>query len=273
MLPPLLIPALVVVSFSQDERFERELSAVPRFETVVAQREHALALAARVRSARPADLPIARRACAFAWIAVRRNFPQERAAVADAAFRAAEQLRWVDEDLAALREFEVVRAMATDTTLRARAVLESAHLERRRRNVDRALDLYLGLCADASAPPRRRDEAALWVGKSYALLGRFADAERWLRRAAERACHALDRVRAFDEWCALFVSIDDLEAAAGVLATCRASLAPVVAEETKLGESVRDALEGMRSIELLERAVARRRVQREDPRTAKLPFR
>jgi hypothetical protein len=36
---------------------------------------------------------------------------------------------------------------------------------------------------------------------------------------------------------------------------------------------VREALEGMRSIELLERAVARRRVQREDPRTAKLPIR
>lgn len=273
MVSSLLIPALAVVSTVQDERFERELAAVPRFESAAAQREHALALAARVRSARPAQLPDARRACAVAWIAVRMNFPQERAAAADAAFRAAEQLRCIDDDLAALRELEVVRALATDPTLRARAVLESAHLERRRRNVERALDLYLGLCADASAPPRRRDEAALWVGKSYALLGRFADAERWLRRASERACHALDRVRAFDEWCALFVSIDDLEAAAGVLASCRASLAPIAVEETKLGESVRDALETMRSIELLERAVARRRDSREGPRTTKLSAR
>ncbi|NUP97758.1 MAG: hypothetical protein HUU28_16485, partial [Planctomycetaceae bacterium] len=77
-----------------------------------------------------------------------------------------------------------------------------------------------------------------------------------------------DRIRAFDEWAALYVSLDDLEAAAGVIATCRAALGPVALEETPLGLEVRDALDSMRTIELIERAVARRR---ESARAASTP--
>ena len=254
---PFLLPALVACASPSD--FERELASVPQFATSAEQWQHALALAARIRESRAVAQPAARRAAAAAWVAVRARFPLERALASEAAFRAAEQLRILEEDSAALRELEFVRHESPDADLRSKAALEAAHIERRRRNGERALDLYLALSADSSAPPRRRDEAALWVGKTYAQLGRFADAERWLRRASERASHALDRVRAFDEWCALYVGIDDLEAAAGVLSTCRASLAPLVLEETRLGEVVRDALESMRCIPLLERAVARRR--------------
>jgi tetratricopeptide (TPR) repeat protein len=256
---PYLLPALVVCALPSE--LERDLASVPAFASSAEQWQHALSVAARIREARAVAQPAARRAAAAAWVAVRARFPLERALAAEAAFRAAEQLRILEEDLAALRELEFVRAESPDPTLRAKASLEAAHIERRRRNGERALDLYLALSADSTAPPRRRDEAALWVGKTYAQLGRFSDAERWLRRASERAGHALDRVRAFDEWCALYVGIDDLEAAAGVLATCRASLAPLLAEETRLGEAVREALDSMRSIPLLERAVARRRAR------------
>lgn len=254
-----LLPALVACALPSE--LERDVGSVPSFATVSEQWQHALAVAARLRVARAVDQPAARRASAAAWVAVRTRFPLERALASEAALRAAEQLRILAEDSAALRELEFARVESPDPALRAKAALECAHIERRRRNGERALDLYLALSADSSAPPRRRDEAALWVGKTYAQLGRFADAERWLRRAAERASHALDRVRAFDEWCALYIGIDDLEAAAGVLATARASLAPLLLEETRLGEAVREALDAMRSISALERAVARRRAQ------------
>jgi len=223
--------------------------------------QHALAVAGRLRVARAVERPAARRASAAAWAAVRARFPLERALASEAAFRAAEQLRILEADSAALLELEFARVESPDPGLRAKAALECAHIERRRRNGERALDLYLALCADSTAPPRRRDEAALWVGKTYAQRGRFSDAERWLRRCAERASYALDRIRAFDEWCALYIGIDDLEAAAGVLATARASLAPLLLEETRLGTVVREALDAMRSISALERAVARRRAK------------
>jgi len=255
----LLLPVLVASALPGE--FEREIAAVPTFATSSEAWQHALAVAARLRVARALEQPAARRASAAAWAAVRSRFPLERALASEAAFRAAEQLRILEADAAALRELEFARVESPDPDLRAKAALECAHIERRRRNGERALDLYLALSADSTAPPRRRDEAALWVGKTYAQIGRFSDAARWLRHCAERASHALDRIRAFDEWCALYIGIDDLEAAAGVLATARASLAPLLLEETRLGTAVRDALDAMRSIAALERAVARRRAK------------
>lgn len=246
--PPSLPAALV-----------RELESVPVAASAAAQWQLAAEAAARQRRAAPAAVAAERRRAALHWIAVRARFPEERSLAAEAAFRAAEQLRILDEDEAALRELEFARTRAPDPELRARAGLELAHVERRRGGLERALDLYLAVSAQPDAPVRRRDEAALWVGKTYALLGRSVDAQRWLRHAAERATHALDRVRAHDEWAALHVALGDPEAAAGVIATCRVSLARVAEEETRMGELVRDALDRMRSIALVERAVARRR--------------
>lgn len=236
-----------------------ELGRIPVSSTVQGQWQFAAAAQAALRKPKAARDTAARRAVAFAWVAVRVRFPLERALAAEAAFRAGEQFRTLGDGVAAVREFECARALADDPALRSRAGLELAHAERRRGGFERALDLYLALSAQPDAPVRRRDEAALWVGKTYALLGRKLDAQRWLRHAAERATHALDRIRAFDEWAALYVSLDDPEAAAGVIATCRAALGPVALEETPLGLQVRDALDSMRSIELIERAVARRR--------------
>lgn len=236
-----------------------ELERIPLATSALGQWQFAAAAQAALRKPKAARDTAARRAVAFAWVAVRVRFPAERTLAAEAAFRAGEQFRTLGDGAAAVREFECARALADDPALRSRAGVELAHAERRRGGLERALDLYLAISAQPDAPVRRRDEAALWVGKTYALLGRKLDAQRWLRHAAERATHALDRIRAFDEWAALYVALDDLEAAAGVIATCRAALGPVAAEETPLGEEVRDALDSLRSIELIERAVARRR--------------
>ena len=273
---PVVVPAVQLPMVESGEvaapELGEELARIPAAGNAQAQWQAAAAAQAALRKPRAVRDTAARRAVAFAWVAVRVRFPAERELAAEAAFRAGEQFRTLGDGAAAVREFECARALASGPALRSRAGLELAHAERRRGGLERALDLYLALSAQPEAPVRRRDEAALWVGKTYALLGRKLDAQRWLRHAAERTTHALDRIRAFDEWAALYVSLDDPEAAAGVIATCRAALGPAALEETPLGEEVRDALDSMRSIELVERAVTRRRedahgARRAAPRT------
>lgn len=265
-----LVVAAALCAGAQAGELERALALVPARSSAAEQTKLALELTAALKRCPRGQLAVERRRVAHAWIAVRARFPEDRTRAAEAAFRAAELLRTGGDEAGAVRELEFVRALPAAQPLRARAGLELAHIERRGRRFERALDLYLSVSAEPDAPARRRDEAALWVGKTYALLGRFSDAQRWLRRGAERAVHALDRIRAWDEWCVLYLFQGDIEAAAGVLARCRVSLAEVSEEQTRLGEAVRDALERMRCIALLERAVERRRrgevLQRSDAR-------
>ena len=75
-------------------------------------------------------------------------------------------------------------------------------------------------------------------------------------RGADDPC---DRVAAHDELVLMRIRSGDLEAAAGELQRCRASLAEFAREETPLGARVRSALLRMRSVDPLRRAIARRR--------------
>ncbi|MCC7014494.1 MAG: hypothetical protein IT454_18175 [Planctomycetes bacterium] len=232
---------------------------VPVLASAQEQMRHAAAQSARLRRWPAATLAAERVRVAASWIAVRVRFPLERACVAEASFRAAELLRWSGQIEAAVAELELVRALGVDSSYRWRSCLELAHIERRRRRFERALDLYLSVAGESACGSRLRDDAAIWAGKTYALLGRFDDARRWLRRVAESAFDALDRIRAYDEWIATYVIVDDIEAAAGVLAACRGALEAAALKPTSSGERVRIALRRMRCIALLEQAVARRR--------------
>lgn len=232
---------------------------VPRLDDVSAQLDHARACRSAMRGLEAEERARARIAAAEAYEAVVRYWPRHPASAAEAAFRAGELYRTAGRAARARDCFGRARELGARTLWRARAELELGHLRRREGEFERALDRYLALAADASAPRGLRDDAGSWVARMYAELDQADEAERWWRRVAEGAEDPLDRVRAWDRLALARVERGELEAAAGVLQTCRESLADVALEETTLGERVRDALTRMRSIELLDRAIRARR--------------
>jgi hypothetical protein len=202
-----------------------------------------------------------------AYRAVRTHFPADTAACAEAAFRAAELLRADGEIDEARAEFTLARDLGARTPFRVRALLELGHLERRGDTRDAALAAYEAVLADPSASRGQRDEASLWIGRVHHDAGRIEDARRAWQRVADGAEDPLDRVRAWDALAGILIDAGDLEGAAGALERCRESVADVAAEETRLGERVRNALSSMRSQDELARAVAERaRERRDEPR-------
>lgn len=197
-----------------------------------------------------------------AYRSVREHFPEDFATAAEAAFRAGELLRAAGEADAAKNELQVAVVKGANTPFRVRARMELGQIARRAKDPQTALASFDAVITDAAASQRQKDDALLWSGRAYADLGRADDARRAWQRVADGAEDPLDRVRAFD-WTALaYVDAGDLEAAAGALERCRDALAEVAAEETKLGERVRNALADMRAHDDLARAIAERDAKR-----------
>jgi tetratricopeptide (TPR) repeat protein len=233
--------------------------SVPQAPDAQAQVRLAQRAAGALRRCAPPELDEVRAHVAAHWIAVRLWFPDDLPRAAEAAFRAAELLRWCGDIDSAARELEWARQLPVASAFRVRAALELGHLERRRRRFERALDLYSAVANDPTASAHWRDEACIWAGKTHAALGRTGEAARWFTRVAEGQGDALDRVRAFDEWASSFVATGDIEAAMGVLARCRVALHERAQQLTSAGERMRLALQRMRCVNAVERAVAERR--------------
>jgi tetratricopeptide (TPR) repeat protein len=232
---------------------------VPALASAQAQLELATACKLRLWRAAPEDESTERRWTVLAFQAVRVRFPGDRAAAAEAAFRAGEVLRAARWSGLAAREFRMAQALGRGTAFPARAGIELGRLQRRAGRSVRALDWFESVVLDATAHWRWREEAALECGRTYAAAGGSDEARRWLRRIAERGEDALLRVRAYDAWALTYVDDGDVEAAVGVLAIARGALAEVAIEETELGRRVASALERMRCIARIEAAVASRR--------------
>jgi len=196
----------------------------------------------------------ARKAAIQAYRAVREYFPADAAACAEAALRAGDLLRAADETQPALEEFKIARERGSDTPFRVRAQLEIGNLLRRSRSHQEALAAYEAVLSDASPTPGQRDDASYWSGHVYAALKRPDDARRAWQRVADGAEDPLDRVRAYDCIAVSWIEKGDLEAAAGTVERCREALSEAAAEETRLGERVRNALASMRAADELQRA-------------------
>jgi len=245
-------------------------TVVPRMATPEAQLGHARRLKREMGAKRDEELVFWRKLAVEAYQSVRVFHPEARALAAEAAYRAGEILRSADQDGPAAVEFRWCAQHARGTDFRARARLELGHLERRAERWREALELYVDVAADAEAAPARREDAWLWAGTAWSALGRVEDARTAWRRVAEEGSEDLLRVRAFDELALTWLAVGDLEAAAGELARALALLSLRALEETESGERVRDALQRMRVVEELPRAIAARRAL--DPsRTARSP--
>jgi tetratricopeptide (TPR) repeat protein len=221
--------------------------------------ERAGDLKGRLFEVRGREREALRRRVVEAYRAVRQGFPAEKAAVAEASFRAGELLRSSGSAGEARAEFELARAAGAGTPFRARAGLELGHLARRAELHEDALARYREVLSDEDCPAQQRDQAWLWAGRACAELGRAAEARELLRRAAERAQDPCDRVEAYDALALAWIAAGDLEAAAGELARCREALRDAALEATPSGARVRSALVNLRAVERLKRAIASRR--------------
>jgi len=254
----LLFPGQPPAPAGGQARVPFEQQELRKLESARAQLEAADRLRAALRGLRGAQRAERARAAATAYAALRVHWPAQRELCAEAAFRAGELLRAEGLEAAALAEFEFVRSLELRCVWRARAGLEIAHLQRRAGRRSAALDAYLAVLDDPRSEPQRRDEAALWAGRMYALLGKPEEAARRWEAVARRAEDPLQRIDAWDELALALVDAGDLEGAAGWIGRARESLADVALEETENGERVRGALERMRAIRRIERAVAAR---------------
>lgn len=245
--------------------------AVPKRPTAREQLEYATGLKTGLRGQAGPARDAGRVAAVRAYRAVRELFPAEAPVCAEAAFRAGELLRSSGDSSAAVTEFRYAREHGGETPFRVRALLEIGHVERRAQRFQEALTAYEGVSTDATATPGQKDDATLWAGTVYAELGRPDDARRAWTRVAEAAEDPLDRVRAYDQLALAAVGRGELEGAAGLLERCREALADTAAEETKLGERVRNAVADMRVHDVLQRAVAKRMREREQPKPVSKP--
>jgi len=239
------------------DAFPRE-EAVPKLENAAAQLAHATSLRSALRGKEGDARASARRAAIAAYQAVREYFGGDARACSEAAFRAGELLRSADDTPGALAQFEAARERAGDSPFRVRAGLEIGHIHRRAQDHEKALAAYEAVLADATATPGQRDDASYWAGHVYAASKRVEDARRTWQRVADGAEDPLDRIRAWDCIASSYVDAGDLEAAAGALERCREAMAESSAEETRLGERVRNALASMRAVDDLQRAVDKR---------------
>lgn len=238
-------------------------ASIPRLDSAKAQLEHAAGLKKALRDAEGDDRDRARKLAIEGYRSVREYFGGDAAACAEAAFRAGELLRAAEDLASAQAEFAIARDRGAGTSFQVRALMELAHIDRRAKRLDQALDGYEMVVAADAATVRQKDDASLWAGRVYADLQRPKDARRIWQRVADKGDDPLDRIRAWDLMVSLLVDQGDLEGAAGVLERCREALADTAQEESKLGERVRAALSSMRSQEELARAIEKRRDEAE----------
>jgi hypothetical protein len=241
---------------------------VPRFAAAVQQLEHARAKRQELRGLEGAARERARDAAVDAYRAVRAHHPEDRAAIAEAAFRAGELLRAAERFDEARGEFSLAVATGSGTAFRGRARLELGHLARRAGAHAEAHAAYLGVLADAQVCAHERDQALYWLGRSELALGREQAACAAWRQLADEALDPVDRVHAFDELGLAWLRRGDPEAAAGEWNRCAAALADEAREQTETGERVRNAFANMRTLRLM-REAAQRRAARDAEREKK----
>ena len=197
-----------------------------------------------------------------AYRAVYEDHPSAPRVGAEAAYRSGELLRAANRTVEAEAAFGTAIRLGKGTPFRARGGLELGHIARRAGRLDAALDAYERVRGDDAAELEHRHEATWWAGRVHGAQGRIVDAARLFQRVALDAEDPLDQLRAYDAWAMVLIDAGDLEGAAGVLERCRVALLDRTLEETRFGQRVRAAFEGLRARELLERAVAKRHAHR-----------
>ncbi len=251
--------ALPGTTAAQQEQQPAIQTLVARLASAEAQLAHARSLRQRMFRASSEERAMRLEGVLEALRAVRIHYPADRRAGAEACYHAGRLLSTRGREEEALRELDLGCALGRGTEWCSRGLLEIGRIHRRAGRLQPALDAFLAVSADPTAPRSDGDEAWLEVGSLWHRQGKTEDACRAWTRVAHHGNDPLDRIRAFDRLGLAWVDAGDLEAAGGVLHQCLQELSPLALEETEIGERVRRALERMLLVRALQRGVQARR--------------
>ncbi len=190
---------------------------------------------------------------AAAYEAVLSHFPDAKSETSTAAFRLGELRRQLGDLEAAKKAFAQVVAIGGDRRLSARAVLETAHVLRRAKELGKAMDAYRRVATDFADEAPTRDDALYWIGSLHAQAKDLGKAREAWQAVADRGADPLDRVRAFDRIARTWIQQDDLKEAARTIEAAKLALHDVAADPSTRGARVRKALDRMKAVRDLER--------------------
>lgn len=212
----------------------------------------ARALADQIKGSRGPERNAALEVAARSFMQVAETFQAEVGVAAEASFEAGEL--WRRRGTLADAEPCYRKALSLDPTrYEARASFEIAHIARRTKRYDEACELY-GKVAGLQPTSARAQSAREWIGRTYQTAGRGPEALTAFRVALDQASNPGAVISAADWLVKAQVGVGDLTAARTTLAEIEARLAKDAEGDSPAAERVRDALAGMSSRRMLQRA-------------------
>lgn len=188
-----------------------------------------------------------------AYDAVLQFFPDAKEDCAMAWFRLGELNRSLGEPEAARAAFAKVVSLGVDRNLSARALYETAHLHRRAKELEKAIQAYRRVATEFADETSTRDDSLYWIGMIHSQAREFGKAREAWRAVADRGADAMDRVRAFDRIAGTYIKENKPAEASHIIEEAKTALHESASEPTSKGARVKKAIESMSCIRALER--------------------
>lgn len=209
-------------------------------------------LAGKVKGTSGPEHAAALEAAAKAYDQVATDFANETQVAGRARFEAGDL--WRRHDSLALAEQDFLQAAEIDAVhFGQRGLLGAADMQRRQKQLDKALDTYAKTVA-AEPATSRAQEARLWQGRVLQSLGRMGDAIAAFQTALEAAARPRQVIEASDYLAKAQIKNGDYEAAAKAIQHAESVIAEADAADPVEVERLRKALEGMGARKALQRA-------------------
>jgi tetratricopeptide (TPR) repeat protein len=189
---------------------------------------------------------------AAAYAAVLASFPDAKEEVAMAAFRIGELKRSLGKTDEAREAFSKVVSSGGSRRLAARAVLETAHIHRRAKEMGKALESYRKAAVEFADEAGNRDDALYWIGVLQEQNKEYAKSREAWQAVADRGVDPLDRVRAFDRIALSHMKEGNRADAHATVEQARTALHDIAADPSTRGARVKRALDRMRAVRALE---------------------
>lgn len=250
--------AAVLLSFASAVAQESGSPAVSARQALVDAR----AVAAQAKGKKGSERNAALEAGAAAFQQVAEAFPVELAVVAEASFEAGEL--WRRKGALAEAERAYRAALANDPSrYEARASFEVAHLLRRGKQADAAVELYRKVATLQPGSARAQD-ALLWCGRTLQACGRLDDAITAFTTALQSASGAAAVITAGNWLAKAKIRRGDLDGARTVFVDVEKRTADEVAGDTPAAKRLQTALAEMSARKALQRGIDRKAGAAED---------
>lgn len=179
---------------------------------------------------------------------VLQDFPEAKAACAEAAFRAGEIYRSLKMNVEAERSFQEVLRHDVGGVFAARALLEIGHLHRRAKAYDEALAAYRKVLKQCPEARSQCADAVTWIGKVLLRKKAYDEARRVLLEFADKFPEfPEDAIRNIDLAAASLLQEGKKAEAEALVEKWRAHFEALLGKDERLDRRITRALERMRT--------------------------